>query len=239
MRVEASDSQRQKKKKERKKKKESKRTGLRTIEVEMDKVTAAEGKRPWWKKILIWVNSCGMVVETGRTYRQKRNTLEEEDDDVGEQREFLPSLPSRPSSRESCCDRRGKLPSSSRVPDRRTNLCFSSELFLPFKSTKRDWFVYRAKHCACVATGKRNGKRFRVHLADDPKHRKRKYRVDKRTIRIFLICIYLWRLSFRRRFGGHAFPKDCVQYFFVRLRRRSRERAFSPWFSRTVTRLVS
>ena len=69
--------------------------------------------------------------------------------------------------------------------------------------------------------------------------RKRKYRVDKRTIRIFLICIYLWRLSFRRRFGGHAFSKDCVQYFFVRLRRRSRERAFSPWFSRTVTRLVS
>lgn len=54
--------------------------------------------------------------------------------------------------------------------------------------------------------------------------------------------LFFFLFSERFSFSVLRWPrvsKDCVQYFFVRLRRRSRERASSPWFFRTVTRLIS
>lgn len=147
---------------------------------------------------------------------------------------------------------KGGSPSSSRIPDQRSILC-SIGAFFTFKSTKRDWFVYRAKHCACVAMENEGGRSvdplanslvtmvFRTNRESE-KTRESTRETGWNGLNFVPFFFFFLLFSERLFFSVLRWPrvsKDCVQYFFVRLRRRSRERASSPWFFRTVTRLVS
>lgn len=147
---------------------------------------------------------------------------------------------------------KGGSPSSSRIPDQRSILC-SIGAFFTFKSTKRDWFVYRAKHCACVAMENEGGRSvdplvnslvtmvFRTNRESE-KTRESTRETGWNGLNFVPFFFFFLLFSERLSFSVLRWPrvsKDCVQYFFVRLRRRSRERASSPWFFRTVTRLVS
>lgn len=122
---------------------------------------------------------------------------------------------------------KGGSPSSSRIPDQRSILC-SIGAFFTFKSTKRDWFVYRAKHCACVAMENEGGRSVDplanslVTMVFRTNRESEKTRESTRETGwngLNFVPFFFFSFSCFRKgslspfFDGHAFPKTVYNIF--------------------------